>query len=94
MFRKIVRTVVRVLRIVLVKLEIFIRVTVLLIKKEICKSGGNEEDMRRRIALKQSMIDHVDVPACSKMNLDVYETTTSKWSANKNAGPTHMVSRQ
>lgn len=62
------------------------------INKEICISGGNEDNMGR-IALKQSMMGQVDLPTSSKMNKDVYGTT-SKWSANWIAGPTHMIRRQ
>ena len=62
------------------------------INREINESGGNEVNMGR-IALKQSMMGQVDLPACAKMNKDVYGTT-SKWSQNWMAGPTHMIRRQ
>ena len=62
------------------------------INREINFSGGNETNMGR-IALKQSMYGQVDLPACAKMNKDVYGTT-SKWSKNWIAGPTHMIRRQ
>lgn len=62
------------------------------INKEICVSGGIEDNMGR-IAAEQSMMGQVALPANSKMNKDVYGTT-SKWSVNWIAGPTHMVRRQ
>lgn len=62
------------------------------INREICESGGNENNMGR-IVLKQSMNGAVDLPTCSKMNKDVFGTT-SKFSVNWIAGPTHEVRRQ
>lgn len=46
-----------------------------------------------RIALKQSMMGNVDLPACAKMNKDVFGNQ-SKFSKNWIAGPTHHVRRQ
>lgn len=46
-----------------------------------------------RIALKQSMMGQTDLPACAKMNKDVFGNL-SKFSKNWVSGPTHMVRRQ
>lgn len=61
------------------------------INKEICEAGGNETNMGR-IALKQSMYGQTDLPACAKMNKDVFGNM-SKYSKNWVSGPTHMVRR-
>lgn len=39
------------------------------------------------------MMGHVDLPACAKMNKDVFGNT-SKYSQNWISGPTHHVRRQ
>lgn len=62
------------------------------INREIMESGGIESNMGR-MALKQSMNGHIDLPSCAKMNKDVYGTK-SKNSANWVCGPTHMKRRQ
>ena len=62
------------------------------INREICLAGGQEETMGR-IALKQSMMGHVDLPTNAKINKDVFGNL-SKFSTNWIAGPTHNVRRQ
>lgn len=62
------------------------------INQEICNAGGNEHNLGR-IALKQSMMGQTDLPACAKMNKDVFGNL-SKYSQNWVSGPTHMVRRQ
>ena len=62
------------------------------INKEICVAGGNEDTMGR-VALKQSMVGQYDLPACAKMNKDVFGNT-SRYAVNWVAGPTHNVRRQ
>lgn len=62
------------------------------INREICESGGIEINMGR-IALKQSMMGQVDLPARAKMNADVYGNS-SKNAENWISGPTHMMRRQ
>jgi len=61
------------------------------INREICESGGIEENMGR-IALKQSMMGQTDLPACAKMNKDVFGNL-SKYSKNWISGPTHDLRR-
>ena len=62
------------------------------INREICTSGGIEENMGR-IALKQSMMGVTDLPACAKMNKDVFGNN-SKLAINWISGPTHNMRRQ
>ena len=62
------------------------------INREICESGANEDNMGR-IALKKSMFGAVNLPACAKMNKDVFGNH-SKFSQNWVSGPTHMIRRQ
>jgi len=63
-----------------------------MINKEINVSGGNEENLGR-FALKSSMMGHVDLPTCAKMNKDVYGNS-SRYAVNWVAGPTHLVRQQ
>lgn len=62
------------------------------INKEICQSGGIEDNMTR-LTLKEAILGHSNLPVSAKMNKDVYGNW-SKLSKNWIAGPTDKIRRQ
>ena len=62
------------------------------INREICNSGGIEENMNR-LALKESFMATTHLPPSAKMNKDVFGNS-SRYSKNWISGPTHDIRRQ